>query len=606
MVAQLSEIANKSFDYVILGGGTAGLTVAGRLVQNTDKSVLVLEAGEANLDDPKILLGGATWGANFGNPKYDWAFKTTPQKYSNDRELIWNRGKGLGGSSAINFCVWIKPPAADIDAWEELGNPGWNWKAYQKYTMRTEEFTAATEEQLKEYAFTHNIEYRGTSGPLKTTVPLTSLPANKIFLEALQKQGLRLLHDPYGGDVTGCYEASANLDRKTQWMRSYAATAYYLPLKNKPNYTVLTEATVARVLFSEGKPGEDLVATGVEFIHGGKLHKVHAKQEVVITAGALKSPQILELSGIGRRDVLDKIGVPIKVELPGVGENVQDHTFIGLSYELDSKIAHKTADVLRDPEVAKEHARLHVAGDESLYRLGITAFSYFPLQLGSPNATDAIVNEVTKYINDKKKSEKLPPGLAEQYDIQLRILKDKTLPEMELIAVPTYMTFKSAPESGKAYVTVLAVLQHPFSRGVVHAKSKDPLEHPEIDPHLFECSQDLDIFAENFKFARLVANTEPFKSGFVREMDPGPEVQTDEQIKEYLKNFSSTCYHACGSASMLPREKNGVVDSELRVYGTKNLRVADLSIAPLEVAAHTQATVYGIAEQMADILLDSA
>ncbi|TFY63799.1 hypothetical protein EVJ58_g3033 [Rhodofomes roseus] len=603
MVAQVSDVADKTFDYVIVGGGTAGLTIAARLLENTDSSLLVLEGGAPNLDDPKILLGGG-WGSTFGDTKYDWAFMTTPQKHCNDRQLLWSRGKGLGGSSAINFYAWIKPPAADVDAWEELGNPGWNWKAYTKYTLRAEGFTAASEDQLKEYAHTHNIEYRGQSGPVKTTVPVTPLQINRFFLEAAQKQGLPLLEDAYGGNTTGCWEGSANLDRKSKWTRSYAATAHYLPHKDNPKLKVLTEAIGAKVLFDDAKDGEDLVATGVEFIHGGKTYKAYANKEVVLAAGTLKSPQLLELSGIGRRDVLDKIGVPVKLELPGVGENMQDHTFIGISYELDPKVSHKTADLFRNPEFAKEQVRLQDLDKENMHRLGITAFGYAPLQLASPNGASSIVEKMTAYVEEKKQSGTLPPGLAEQWDIQLRVLKDSTLPDIEVIAFPAWLTHISQPEPGKCYLSTLCVTQHQFSRGSVHAKNSDPLEQPDIDPNTF--SVPYDIFTENFKFARRLADTEPFKSGIVREVDPGATAKTDEEIKEYLRNGSNTCYHACASLSMLPREKNGVVDPKLKVYGTKKLRVADMSIVPLEVAAHTQATAYCVGEYMADILIGAA
>ncbi|KZT72989.1 GMC oxidoreductase [Daedalea quercina L-15889] len=605
MAAQLSDVADKAFDYVIVGGGTAGLTIAARLLEHTDNSVLVLEAGEPNLDDPKILLGGG-WGSTVGDSKYDWAFMTTPQVHCNNRQMLWSRGKGLGGSSAMNFYAWIKPPAADIDAWEELGNSGWNWKTYMKYTLRAEGFTAASEDQLKEYAHTHNIEYRGQSGPIKTTVPVTPLQINKFFLEAAQKQGLPLLEDAYGGNTAGCWEGSANLDRKSKWTRSYAATAYYLPHKDNPKFKVLTEAIGAKVLFGDAKDGDDLIATGVEFIHDGRTYKAHAKKEVILAAGALKSPQLLELSGVGRRDVLDKVGVPLKLELPGVGENLQDHTFVGISYELDPNVSHKTADLFRNPEFAKEQVRLQDLDQENLHRLGITAFGYVPLQLASPNGSLDIVDKMTAYVEEKKKSGALPPGLAEQWDIQLRVLKDPTLPDVEVIAFPAWLTFVSQPEPGKCYLTTLCVTQHQFSRGSVHSKNNDPLEQPDIDPNTFSVPYDLDVFVENVKFARRLAETEPFKSGIVREVDPGATAKTDEEIKEYLRKCCNTCYHACGSLSMLPRKKNGVVDPKLKVYGTKNLRVADMSIVPLEVAAHTQATAYYVGEYMADILTGAA
>ncbi|KAH9934261.1 uncharacterized protein B0H18DRAFT_1114998 [Fomitopsis serialis] len=515
MVSEVSSVAGKAYDYVVIGGGTAGLTAASRLVEGfPDRSVLVLEAGLPNLDDPRILLGGQ-FGGTFGDPKYDWIFTTKPQKHSLDKVMTWNRGKGLGGSSAMNFYVWTKPPREAMDAIEELGNPGWNWKAYQELTMRTEDFSEATADQLKELVHTHNAEYRGKGGPLKTTVPATAVSLTKGFLDTLQNMGVPLLDDPYGGNITGCWQASVSLDRTTEWTRSYAATAHYLPNKDKPNFTASSDG---------------VTATGVEFIHDGKTYSVKVNKEVVVSAGTIKSSHILELSGIGRRDVLEKAGIPVKVELPGVGENVQDHT-------------------LCDQE------------------------------------------------------RQAPSGAREQYKIQLRILQDAHAPDLEVIDMNCYLSHGvTAPEDGKPYLTVLAVLQNPFSRGSIHTKSSDPLEQPEIDAALFENPYDLEMLKESVKYTKRMSETEPFKSLVVREVDPGKENSTDEEIKEYLKRYAHTCWHAIGSNSMLPRDKNGVVDPQLKVYGTTNVRVADLSIYPLHFASHTQSAAYYVGEKVADIL----
>ncbi|KAH9841077.1 GMC oxidoreductase [Rhodofomes roseus] len=601
MVASVDTVADKAYDYVVIGGGTAGLTAASRLVESfPDRSVLVLEAGEPNLDDPKILLGGQ-FGGTFGDPKYDWIFTTKPQENAYGKVMTWNRGKGLGGSSAMNFYVWTKPPKQAVDAIEELGNPGWNWKSYQELTMRTEDFSEATEDQLKQLAHTYKAEYRGKGGALKTTVPATEVSLTKGFLDTLQNMGVPLLDDPYGGNITGCWQAAVSLDRKAQWTRSYAATVHYLPNKDKPNFTVLTEAHVARILL-DAKSGDNITATGVEFIHGGKTYSVKVNKEVVVSAGTIKSPHILELSGIGRRDVLEKAGIPVKVDLPGVGENVQDHTLCGISYELDPKGDHKTFDVLRNAKLAEEQAKLQKEGVHNLHRYGISAYSFLPIQVMNPNGAPEIVAGATKMIEEQIKSGKLPPGLAEQYKIQLRILQDAHIPDLEVIDVHCYMSHRSAPEDGKAYITILAVLQHPFSRGSIHTKSSDPLEQPEIEPALFENPYDLEMLKESVKYTKRMSETEPFKSLIVREVDPGKEHSTDEEIKEYLKHYAHTCWHAIGSNSMLPRDKNGVVDPNLKVYGTTNVRVADLSILPLHFASHTQSAAYYVGEKLADIL----
>ncbi|KAJ3479106.1 hypothetical protein NLI96_g9296 [Meripilus lineatus] len=593
MVAHLSEVAGQLFDYVIIGAGTSGLTVAGRLAEDPEISVAVLEAGEALLDDPKILLGGG-FGSTWGNPKYDWAFTTVPQTHENDRTIP-------GGSSGMNFYGWIKPPAQDVDVFEELGNPGWNWESYQRCTKRCENFTPANESQLKAYPHTFGEDSHGKGGPLQTTVALMTYITDKLFLDAFSAQGVKFNEDPYGGNINGTWMSASSLDRSKKWTRSYSATAYYLPHKDNPKFKVLTEAFASRVIFADESVGNDLVAIGVEFIHGGKTHFVRAK-EVIISAGTIKTPQILELSGIGGPDILKRIGVPLKIDLPGVGENVQDHLLFSISYELDQSLPHETFDGFRDPEFAKEQARLQELDEDNRHRYGISAYAYLPLAEILPEFADSFAKRVGAWIEEQKKDGKLNPGLEEQLDIQLRILKDKDVPDVEFVSFPGYMSFPTLPEN-KNHISLISFLQHPLSRGTIHAKSNNPLEQPAIDPHYFANGFDLELTVEQMKYMKnVIATTDSFKSGIVREIDPGPATLTDEQIRDYVKKTCGSGLHAVGSASMLPREKNGVVDPELKVYGTTNVRVADLSIIPLQLAGHTQATAYYVGERLAEIL----
>ncbi|KAH8099870.1 GMC oxidoreductase [Cristinia sonorae] len=601
MVAELEDIAGITFDYIVIGAGTAGLTVAARLAEDPSVSVVVLEAGAANLNDPKILLGGS-FGATWSDPQYDWNFSTVSQKHSNNRPWPWNRGKGLGGSSAMNFYAWLKPPAADVNAFEELGNPGWTWDDYSKYTTRTEKFTKPADEQLSELPHGCDTYTLGGQGPLPVAIPRTSHVLDKLFFSALEQKGINMLDDPYGGNNNGSFVASATIDRAQRWTRSDSTTAFYLPNKDKPNFKVLIDANVSQIIFNEVKEGGDLVASGVQFIHGGQTYIVNATKDVVVSAGTINSPKILELSGIGRPEILQKIGVHVKVDLPGVGENVQDHIFVGVSMQLDPSVAHETFDSFRDPEFAKLQLRLHELGQKNRHQFGISSFAYFPFTTADPEAAKSFHQRVEDFIVEAKQSGTLPPGLAEQYDIQLRILKDDSVPDMEIVGFPGFLSFLSTPQPEANHLTVGSVLQHPFSRGTIHARSKDPLEQPDIDPHYFESPFDLELLVEHIKFIRKLAQTEPLKSGLVCEIDPGPNATSDEDIGNYIKDTCITCFHAVGSLSMLPRDKNGVVDPQLKVYGTKNVRVADLSIVPLHVAAHTVATAYAIGEKMADIL----
>ncbi|KAJ7920180.1 GMC oxidoreductase [Mycena leptocephala] len=591
--------SGKESDYVIIGGGTAGLALASRLSEDPAVTVVVLEAGEANIGDPKILVP-ARFTQTFGDPRYDWAFPTVKQKFSNDKELMWARGKCLGGTSSMNFHAWIKPPASDIDAIEKLGNPGWNWNEYVKYSQRSETFHPPAEEQMKLYPHTYDPRFHGTTGPIHTTVPFHCHDVDELFQQTLVNKGIKSIPDPYGGDINGTWIANSNLD-PSDWTRSYATTGYFLPAQNRPNLTassslrlfsliVVTGATVTRILFDDANVGAGLTATGVEYVHNEFTRHVNAKKDVILSAGSIQNPKILELSGIGRSEVLAKIDVDVKIELEGVGENVQEHNFLGVSYELVGSPA--TYDRMREPEYAAEAMKLHAEG-RGPQRMGITSFAFFPLSAATKEAP-SLIDRVSA---DLKASGPLPPGLQAQFDLQLACLRDDSAPDLELIAWPGFLTALSTPDQAKSYITVLAALNHPFSRGTIHAKSSDPFDNPAIDPHYFENDFDLELMVQHIKYIRTMVHTEPFKSGVVREVDPGPNCVTDQDIREYIKNNHSSTWHTVGSCSMLPREKQGVVDPGLKVYGTNNLRIVDISIIPLHIAAHTQATAYMIAEK---------
>lgn len=320
----------------------------------------------------------------------------------------------------------------------------------------------------------------------------------------------------------------------------------------------------------------------------------------------MQTPHLLELSGFGRKDVLDKINVPVKVELPGVGENVQDHIFLGLSWELKEDAPFDTLDLLRDPAIAAKHLELHEGGS-GLHTIGIVGFAWNSLDMFMPPGKQAAIYDKMKDALAKI-DEKVHPGLREQFQIQMERFEPGTggSPGCEFISFPGFLSGPNPPEPGKRYATILVAMNHAFSRGTVHSTSSDPPKDPEIDARYFEQRFDLDIHVEMVKFARKVANTSPMKEMLVKELNPGLEVQTDEQWAEWLKQTFSTTWHTAGSCSMLPKEKNGVVDPNLKVYGTSNLRVVDLSIVPMHFAAHPQATVYAIAEKAADIIKAAA
>ncbi|KAF4611726.1 hypothetical protein D9613_003994 [Agrocybe pediades] len=595
---KVEEAVEKTYDYVIVGGGTAGLVIAARLTEDPAVSVLVLEAGPQNLGDSMIDMLGQM-GATFGNPQYDWNFPVANQKGRASDSPPWQRGKGLGGSSAMNFYCWIKPPAFDMDAIEALGNPGWNWTEYEKYSRKVETFHPPAQEQLDFYPHTYNPAFRGNSGPIHVTIAPHFHTIDAILQKSLVNRGLKPIEDAYGGDITGAWIGSSNIDPKA-WNRSYS-TAYLLPNLERPNLNVLTEALVSRVLFANAQGNEDLIATGVECIVGGKKYVVQAGKEVVICAGAIKSPHILELSGIGHSDVLQKIGVDSLVDLPGVGENVQEHISFAISFELDPNIHHETWDMLKDPEHGSRQKDMYLQG-KGLHRNGINAFAYFPLSAIDEGAASSVINKLEKEYEMLEKEGKLTPGLKSQLDIQIKAYKDNTVPDCELVGYAGMYYPRVPREEGKSYISVVSVLNHPISRGIIHSQTNNPEDYPLIDPHYMESDVDVDVLTQQVKFIRSLKDYEPWKSAVGKEVGPSADAQTDEQLREYARNTATTVWHTVGSCSMLPREKQGVVDPRLKVYGTKNLRVADLSIIPLHIAAHTQVTAYVVGEKAADLI----
>ncbi|KAH7920518.1 alcohol oxidase [Leucogyrophana mollusca] len=595
---KIGDVANKTFDFVIIGGGTAGLCLAARLTEDPQLSVLVLEAGNPNFDDPTLLIPGH-YGYHFGKDAYDWQFKTTPQEFSNGKQYDWNRGKGMGGSSGINFLCWTKPPRAEVDDFERLGNPGWNWERFQRALHRLESFQTSTPESAAAHKI--NIDSRtrttGKDGPIKLSHPATISQPELKASQTWINMGIPRAPAPMGGDPKGVFFAPNTLD-PLSYTRSYAANMFYLANARRTNFHVLTGAHGSKIITqSDG----ELLATGVEFLYEGHVQVVHAAREVILCSGALKSPQILELSGIGRKDVLDRLGVSIKIALAGVGENVQEHLCCGITYELADSVQDFTLDVLRDPEAQAEQLKL-LAKHEGAFTLGLTALGFSSLEMVSDRA-DSIIRAATERIEKLRPS--YSPGLRDQYDIQLERLKNQAA-SFEVALFPGFLIGPGPPQLGKKYITVLFVLNHNFSRGSIHATSTDPTGQPLCDPHYFEEDIDLQTFIELAKFSRKMASVAPFSEVLdqpPKEVNPGPGIVTDAQIGEYLKQHGGSTFHTVGSLSMLPLDKGGVVDSNLMVYGTSNIRVVDLSVVPLHFAAHPMTMAYAIAEQAADIIM---
>lgn len=325
-----ASFAATIFDYVIVGGGTAGLTIAARLSETPNVTVGVLEAGLDRTQDPKVLTPGFA-PSMWDDPDYDWIFKTVPQIHGNDRVVGHPRGKQLGGSSAINFDYWTHASQQDINDWGKLGNKGWSWDELFPYFLKSETYNAPPPSTSEQVDTTFIVpSFHGEAGSVQDSFPPFYDNFYKAWEPTYKNLGLGPTGDPKGGIAIGAYTTLLTIEPKNS-SRSYAGTAYYKPNAARKNLNVLTGALVTKVIFATAK--EPLIATGVTFTVGGESYTVSASKEIILCAGAFQSPQLLELSGIGNAALLKSKGIKVLYDNPNVGENLQDHAYVPVGFE---------------------------------------------------------------------------------------------------------------------------------------------------------------------------------------------------------------------------------------------------------------------------------
>ncbi|KAF8330357.1 GMC oxidoreductase [Cantharellus anzutake] len=619
ITANLEDVKHHEFDYVVvgkhhletlmfmfmsdvLGGGTTGLTLATRLAEDATISVAVLEAGGLNFPHPSIDIP-AQYGKELGNPYLAFGHTTATQKFANNRSIPspW-------------YTVYLdpiappsqwKPSASDINIWSKLGTDGWDWTLFDEHIRKAENFIPPAADEVAELGITYDSSKYGQGGPISIGITTVELSGEKQYRETMNKFGVPTLEAAGGPDIlgTGVYAASIN---PQTGLRSYSANSYFVPNAHRPNLKVLTNAPVTKIIIpATNTPEDDVVASGVEFEHGGDIYDVHAKKEVIVSAGTLATSTILERSGIGNKEILEPLGIPVKVHNPQVGENLQEHCLAAVIHEIDAKAnGWETLDGLADPEYAAEQRRLQLSvwararsspQLDQQYNMADTQRRhsiqvYVPC--GQRGTKDCEAGE-RSYFDTRT-------GLEEQYKLQIESLKDNRVPDCEFSFAPFFFPVSGrTPEKGKLYNSIVTFLNKPFSRGSIHIQSEDDKIPAVMDPNIFEHDIDLQLLVESLKFVRKAAETAPYKERIVKELSPGPEVSTDEQLAEYVRSTVGSTWHAAGTCAMLPMEKGGVVDSNLRIYGTKNIRVADLSIIPLHMAAHPQTMAYAIGEILA-------
>ena len=535
-MTEATFLANQQFDYIIIGAGSAGCVLANRLSANPQNRVCLLEAGpEDRLPWIHLPIG---YGKTMWDARVNWKLNTAPEPGMNNREIYWPRGKCLGGSSSINGLIFIRGQKEDYDQWRDLGNVGWGWDDVLPYFKKAE-----GNDRLGE-------PLHSQQGPLKAS----SIPKKHPLVEAF-KAAANTLGVPSTDDFNnltqegvGYYQLSTH-----KGLRCSTAVAYLRPARKRSNLTVLTNSQATRILF------EDRKASGVELIHKGKKITLLANKEVLLCAGAIQSPQLLQLSGIGPAKLLQEFNIPLLQDLPGVGENLQDHLQYRLIYELNQPIS--TNDQLRSI-----FGKVKMGLDWLLFRSG-------PLSIG---------------INQGGLFTKVMPT-SSRPDIQFHL---GTL-SADMAGGEVH------PFSG---FTMSVCQLRPESRGYVRIQSANPLLPPRIFANYLDTQYDRDISVAAIKFARSITQTLPLSNLITREVKPN-NPQTNEDILAFCRETGATIFHPSGTCKMgIADDSMAVVDSDLRVRGVTGLRVIDCSVMPSLVSGNTNWPVVMIAEKAADII----
>ncbi|KAF5378241.1 hypothetical protein D9757_009134 [Collybiopsis confluens] len=585
LTSDAATFADQTYDYVIIGGGTAGLVLAARLTEFSNVTVGVIEAGTLRLGDA-VVDTPAFIGQGLFNTDYDWNFVTVPQAHVSQRNIPINRGKMLGGSAGLNFMIWQRGSKQDYDAWSQLGiGSGWNWDGLLPYFLKTETVHAGPGR------IGTSSEFDGQSGPLPIQYNNFYSPLEAPYAQTLESLGVTFNPDPEAGDSTGLFNCAASVDPATG-NRSYSAVNYFLTNQDRNNLVVLEGAQATKINLTPGIP---IVATGAEFVVNNITYSVNATKEVILSAGSIQSPQLLELSGIGNPAILEKYGISVIHANVDVGENLQDHTHITSQFELNDPTIPTTSLLNVNATFEAEEQQLYHTNHTGVYTYTASDVSFHTLQtFWSPvefaQALTTLRNEI--------QAANLSEWQSKQAQIQLTDLESASVGQMELLFFAGDVTVTNSSK----FVDILNFGSKHFSRGSVHIGSSDPLISPLIDPNYFQYSIDKEVVVKGAQIARKLVQTAPL-SGFIKgPTNPGPDVTSEADFETFVLQNIGTEWHPIGTASLGPEGAGGVVNENLVVYGTSNLRVVDASVIPLEIAAHIQATVYAIAEKAADII----
>lgn len=528
------------YDYILVGAGSAGCVLAKRLSENPDCRVLLIEAGQSDWN-PFIHMPAGV-GELLKHRWTNWYFDTDREAQLDNRCLYWPRGKVLGGSSAMNGMVYIRGHRQDYDNWAALpGCDGWDYDSVLPWFKKSEHFVAGAD------------AWHGTDGELGVSPPSLNLLLNETFKEAGKQAGFPVTHDFNGEQQEGIGPYHCTI---RDGVRQSTAKTFLTPdVRKRPNLTILTRARVSRLLL------EDKKVTGVELIRNGRYHQLRANREVLLCAGAVQSPQLLLLSGIGAQAALAEHDIKPLHELAGVGENLQDHLDISVQYHATQPIS--------------------LYDQTKWYRAALTLLQYLTTHkgLGTSNGIEA--------------------------GAFLRTSLAGAEPDIQLHFIPVIM-LDHMREAGPGHGFMVHACQlRPHSRGRIRLWSADPMAPPRIEPNYLSDERDLPVLVEAVKICRRIFSQSAFDAYRGDELMPGAAVQSDDDIIGFIRRAAETIYHPVGTCKMGDRsDALAVVDNRCRVHGLEGLRVVDASVMPQLIGGNTNAPVIMLAERVAGDILN--
>ena len=534
------------YDYIVIGAGAAGCVLANRLTASPAERLLLLEAGGSDRSPwIQVPIG---YGRTFNDPRFNWMYQAEPDPTLDNRSQFWPRGKVLGGSSSINAMVYVRGQPGDFDDWAAAGNPGWSYRELLPYFIK-----------LEDHPFGEP-QFHGVGGPVGVSdVSAKVHPLCHSFLEACDSVGVARTRDFNGSqsEGSGLWEVTIR-----DGVRVSASNAYLRPVWRRPNLEIRMRAQATRVLFDGRR------AAGVEFIESGARQVARARREVILCGGAINSPQLLELSGIGDAEILGRFGIAVVADSPAVGRGLQDH--LAANYYYRSRV--RTLNNELAPFLGKVRAALR-------YALG-----------GRTGPLAMSVNQAGAFLRSR-------PGLAR--------------PNMHIYFNPaSYSTTTLGstrrlmnPDPYPGFLMSFNTCR-PRSRGTIHVRSPDPLERPAIQPNALSSSEDVRDVCEGSRLVRRIAAARPLAAIIEAEREPGSTVTSDEQILADFRARSGSVFHACGTCAMGSHARTSVLDPRLRVRGVAALRVVDASAFPNVTSGNTNAPVMMLAEKAADLILE--